>query len=368
MKAKLIWTLVIVAIIAVFGGRAWFLHKQANTEKDVVKIGLLSFNSGMYADLGIALDNGAKLAVKEINANSDKKLQLMIEDGKGFAKDAINAFHKLDTSKMDVMIIAGENQVPPVAPLIETKRIPTILTSVGTLTFMKNNKDKFMFLVNPSAQSTGYAMGEYAKKELNVKTFGILSVASAYGQESAGGFIQGMKEQPAIWEKYKETDLDSRAQITKILATNPDGVYIVGYGPGYTNALNQIKEQGYKGVIMSDYTISGQEAQENVKDKAGIFFAEADSRNNPTRLDRFLNAYRSEYNKDASYHARLGYDSIYIIAEALKNSSNIKEGLEKLADFDTFCGKLTFNDDGTPNFPVVIKQMQPDGTAKVIKE
>ena len=161
-------------------------------------------------------------------------------------------------------------------------------------------------------------MGEYAKKELNVKTFGILSVASAYGQESAGGFIQGMKEQPAIWEKYKETDLDSRAQITKILATNPDGVYIVGYGPGYTNALNQIKEQGYNGVIMSDYTISGQEAQENVKDKAGIFFAEADSRNNPARLNRFLNAYRAEYNKDASYHARLGYDAIYIIAEAFK--------------------------------------------------
>ena len=365
---KLIWTLVILVVVGVFGGRAWYLNQHKENNDNVIKIGLLSFNSGMYADLGIALDNGAKLAVKEINANSDTKLQLMIEDGKGFAKDAINAFHKLDTSKMDVMIIAGENQVPPVAPLIESKRIPTILTSVGTLTFMKNNKDKFMFLVNPSAQSTGYAMGEYAKKELNVKTFGILSVASAYGQESAGGFIQGMKEQPTIWEKYKETDLDSRAQITKILATNPDGVYIVGYGPGYTNALNQIKEQGYKGVIMSDYTISGQEAQENVKDKAGIFFAEADSRNNPTRLDRFLNAYRSEYNKDASYHARLGYDSIYIIAEALKNSSNIKEGLEKLADFDTFCGKLTFNDDGTPNFPVVIKQMQPDGTAKVVKE
>ena len=119
---------------------------------------------------------------------------------------------------------------------------------------------------------------------------------------------------------------------------------------------------------MSDYTISGQEAQENVKDKASIFFAEADSRNNPARLNRFLNAYRAEYNKEASYHARLGYDAIYIIAEALKNSNNIKEGLEKIADFDTFSGKLTFNNDGTPNFPVVIKQMQSDGTAKVVKE
>ena len=365
---KLIWTLVILIVVAVFGGRAWYLYQNKPSDNKVVKIGLLSFNSGMYADLGIALDNGAKLAVKEINAKSSIKLQLMIEDGKGFAKDAINAFHKLDTSKIDVMIIAGENQVPPVAPLIERKKIPTILTSVGTLTFMKNNKEKFMFLVNPSAHSTGLAMGEYARKELNVKTYGVLSVASAYGQESANGFIQGMNEHPAIWEKYKETALDSRGQITKILATDPDGIYIVGYGPGYTNAVNQLKEQGYTGIIMSDYTISGQEAQENIKDKANIFFAEADNRSNPARSDHFLNAYRAEYNKDASYHAKLGYDAIYIISEALKNSHNVKEGLEKITDFDTFAGKLTFNHDGTPNFPIVIKQMQSDGTAKIIKE
>ena len=366
---KLIWILVILVVIGVFGGRAWWLYQHQETGNNVVKVGLLSFNSGMYADLGIALDNGAKLAVEEVNANSDNiKLHLSIEDGKGFAKDAINAFNKLDTNSVDVMIIAGENQVPPVAPLIETRKIPTILTSVGTLSFQKNNKDKYMFLVNPSAQSTSAAMGKYAKNELKLNNYAILSVASVYGQESAAGFTQGFNAQPLIWEKYKETDLNARSQIAKILATDPEGVYVVGYGPGYTNALNQLKEQGYTGVIMSDYTISGQEAQENVKDKTDIFFAEADSRNNPARLNGFLKAFHAKYGKEATTHAKMGYDAIYVIAEALKNSSNVKEGLEKINGLDTFFGKLTFNTDGSSNFPVIIKQMQADGTAKIVKE
>ena len=36
---KVIIGVVIVALIALFGGRAWYLHKQAKDEKDVVKIG-----------------------------------------------------------------------------------------------------------------------------------------------------------------------------------------------------------------------------------------------------------------------------------------------------------------------------------------
>ena len=38
---KRIWTLVILVVVAVFGGRAWYLHKQATAEKDVVKTGAL---------------------------------------------------------------------------------------------------------------------------------------------------------------------------------------------------------------------------------------------------------------------------------------------------------------------------------------
>ena len=87
---KLIWGLVIVAVVAVFGGRAWYLHKQAEQNKDAVKVGLLTFDTGLYAEFGQALDKGAMLAVEEFNQNSPKtQFRLIIEDGKGQAKDAL---------------------------------------------------------------------------------------------------------------------------------------------------------------------------------------------------------------------------------------------------------------------------------------
>ena len=43
---KLIWGLVIVAVVAVFGGRAWYLHKQAEQNKDAIKIGVVVPLSG----------------------------------------------------------------------------------------------------------------------------------------------------------------------------------------------------------------------------------------------------------------------------------------------------------------------------------
>ena len=35
----------IVAIVAVFGGRAWYLHKQSATEKDVVPYEIISYGA-----------------------------------------------------------------------------------------------------------------------------------------------------------------------------------------------------------------------------------------------------------------------------------------------------------------------------------
>ena len=41
---------------------------------------------------------------------------------------------------------------------------------------------------------------------------------------------------------------------------------------------------------------------------------------------------------------------------------------ESVNDKLHFYEQLTFNADGSPNFPVIIKQLQPDGTAKIVKE
>ena len=64
---KLIWTLVILVVVGVFGSRALYLHKQSVAEKDTVKIGVLSYMSGAHATLGHDFVKGATLAKDEFN-------------------------------------------------------------------------------------------------------------------------------------------------------------------------------------------------------------------------------------------------------------------------------------------------------------
>ena len=67
---KLIWGLVIVAVVAVFGGRAWWLYQHRETNENVVKIGVILPLSGDASRDGQEALLAAKMAQEEINAGN----------------------------------------------------------------------------------------------------------------------------------------------------------------------------------------------------------------------------------------------------------------------------------------------------------
>ena len=121
---KLIWTLVVVAVIAVFGGRAWYLHKQSAAEKDVVKMGLILPLSGDASRDGQEALLAAKMAQEEINQAIPNRVILKIEDSKYASKTAVSAFNKLYGEDVDSVVVFGD--VPSLAtiPLLKDEPIP----------------------------------------------------------------------------------------------------------------------------------------------------------------------------------------------------------------------------------------------------
>ena len=68
---KLIWTLVILIVVAVFGGRAWYLYQYRETSDNVVKIGAVLPMSGIVSDSNkkiVATLNIAKDMFENANA------------------------------------------------------------------------------------------------------------------------------------------------------------------------------------------------------------------------------------------------------------------------------------------------------------
>ena len=124
---KLIWGLVIVAVVAIFGGRAWYLNKQANTEKDVVKIGALVPLTGPTARDGADALSGMKIALNEVNQNPKYgfKLDLWVEDNKHSVPPTLSAFHKMNSS-VPAFIIFGSVPTTGISSQLKLNKKPAV--------------------------------------------------------------------------------------------------------------------------------------------------------------------------------------------------------------------------------------------------
>ena len=132
---KLIWSLVILVVVGVFGGRAWYLHKQSVAEKDTVKIGAILPLSGTLSEQGELALKALSFAVEDFNATSPFNIKIVPEDGKFTAKDSINAYRKLRSAGIDLIWIFGsETPLLAVEPIAAKENIPLYVSGWKTAT------------------------------------------------------------------------------------------------------------------------------------------------------------------------------------------------------------------------------------------
>ena len=377
---KIIITLCVVAVVALFGGRAYYLYRHRDTDDNTIKIGVLSFLTGQYARMGQDMTNGIILAKEEINASknyNNAKIQLVIEDGKAVPKDAVNAFNKILFHKVQALIATGDNQVPPVAPLIVQNKLPTVVTSCLNNEPIKLNKpEKYMYKnTNPLGKFAEW-LGEYATETLHFKTAAIIPVKTFYGQEGAENFKNGFESKGGTItniEYYTASQMDVKALVLKAMAQNPDAIFVTGYGPGYVAAISTLRELKYPGVIMSDSGVTNPDYAKMVKFFEGIvFFKQPPLKDNKSeKAQHFIKAYQERFNQPPSDYSAFGYSSMMLLAEAIKNSdassAGINKALNNISNFDTVLGRLKLYPDGSCSLPFMIGRMHADGTYDVLK-
>lgn len=96
------------------GGNA----NNAGATGDTIKIGGLAPLTGDVSVYGVAVDNGVKMAVEEINADGGvlgKQIEYIVYDEKGDATEAVNAYNKLVQSDNVVAIVGDVTSKPTLA-------------------------------------------------------------------------------------------------------------------------------------------------------------------------------------------------------------------------------------------------------------
>src|ERR1041384_8303150 len=185
MNFKLNWS--VVAMCVAFAG-------SAMAEDLVVKIGHVGPTSGPIAHLGKDNENGARMAIDELNAKGvtiggkKAKFELLAEDDAGDPKQGTAAAQKLVDSKVNGVIgHLNSGTSIPASKVYSDAGIPQISPSATNPKFTRQGF-KTTFRVVADDVHLGGTLGRYAVKELKGKSIVTIDDRTPYGQGVAEEF------------------------------------------------------------------------------------------------------------------------------------------------------------------------------------
>ena len=330
---------------------------------DTIKIGGLAPLSGDVSVYGIAVDNGIKIAVEEINAAGGidgKQIDYIVYDEKGDATEAVNAYNKLVQSDKVVAVIGDVTSTPSlaVAQASVKDNIP-VITATGTAAdITKAGENVFRACIIDPAQ--GEIMADYCAKKLGAKTAAILyNMADDYSLGVAEAFSAAAKEagiEIVAEEKYQTKDVDFKSQLTTIKNANPDIFFIPVYYQDLSLIAVQAKQTGITAQLMG---VDGWDGVLDVIDasnvdalEGGLFCSQYSAESTDENVQNFIKTYKEKYNADPNMFAVLGYDAMKMLAQAIKeagstDSAAVIDALKNI-DFKGLTGDIKFDEERNP--------------------
>ncbi len=345
--------------------------KDGSDSGDTIKIGGVFPKTGDVPALGAAMDNGAKLAIKEINDAGGvlgKKLEFIVEDDQNQAATAPNAITKLIEQDKVLAVVgtyASKCSIPMAAIAKQSKVV--MITPGSTNEKVTTEGGEYVFracFIDPLQGKIG---AQFATENLKAKKVAMLyDVGNDYcvgiskefksNFESLGGIISYEKT-------YNAGESDFKAFLTEIKQLDVDVLYLPDNYSTVGLIAKQAKEIGITAALLGSDSWSdpgliqvGGDAIE------GAYFTDHLSlKSDNSKIKSFVSNYKAEYNIDPSAFSVLSYDSVYIVAEAIKaagsaDSEKIKDAMAKL---DTECGTTNykFDDKRNPIKSVVINKV-----------
>ena len=359
------------------GGNA----NNAGATGDTIKIGGLAPLTGDVSVYGVAVDNGVKMAVEEINADGGvlgKQIEYIVYDEKGDATEAVNAYNKLVQSDNVVAIVGDVTSKPTLAvaqqaakdkiPLITASGTAENITQAGENIFRACFIDPFQ----------GELMASYASKKLEKKTAAIIyNISDDYSKglyeafEAAAGDL-GIEVVQV--EGYGKGTVDFKAQLTNIKSKNPDVIFLPVYYQDVALIAVQAKELGIEAQFLGadgwDGVI-GQVDESNMDAVNGAYFcSQCSAQSDHPNLQEFLSKYKETYGMDASQFAVLGYDAMKMLAQAISEAGSTDSAAITSAmaaiDFTGLTGHMTFDENRNPVKSAAITQID-NGEYKFIE-
>jgi branched-chain amino acid transport system substrate-binding protein len=333
--------------------------------QSVVTIAHVGPTSGAIAHLGKDNENGAIMAVEELNAagvtigGQKVTLKLMTEDDGADPKQGTAVAQKLADAKVAGVIgHLNSGTSIPASKIYSDAGIPQISPSATNPKYTRQGF-KTTFRVVADDTQLGGTLGKYAVKTLKGKAIAVIDDRTAYGQGVAEEFSKAVVASGGtIVAKEFTTDkaTDFNAILTTIKGKKPDVVFFGGMDAVAGPMLRQMKSLGISAKFMGGDGICSTElvklAGDAVTDNQ-VFCAEAGGVEGKAKegMEDFKKKFKAKFGADVQVYAPYVYDSVKIMVAAMvkAGSSDPAKYLPALAatkDFKGVTGPIGFDAKG----------------------
>ena len=319
-------------------GAIAFAFASAAYAQEIVKIGHVGPISGAIAHLGKDNENGAKMAIEELNAKGTmiggKKVtfELLLEDDAADPKQATAVAQKLVDAKVNGVIgHLNSGTTIPASKIYFEAGIPQISPSATNPKYTQQGFNTAFRLVANDGQLGG-TLGRYAVQIVKAKKVAVIDDRTAYGQGVAEEFVKGVNSKKAgteIVAKQYTTDkaTDFSAILTAIKAKNPDVIFFGGMDAVAGPMLRQMKQLGINAKLMGGDGICTEALIKLAGDAMAdgqVICAEAGGVEEAQKsgLDDFKAAYKKKFGSDVQIYAPYVYDSVMTMVEAMQKAGS----------------------------------------------
>ena len=299
-------------------------------EDEAFRIGVMESLTGPGETYGTVANQAKQLAVDEINAAGGidgRMIELVVEDSKCNAQDAITAYNKL-TDVDGVKIILGTScsgAMLGAAPLAEEEGV-VMFSGLATNPDIAEAGD-YIFRTSMNDAQLGIDTGNQLWAD-GIRKLATINETTDYAEgvrrESVAQFEKRGGEVVAE-ERYPSDVTDFRSQLTKLLNASPDALHIAAQAEFAGGTIvKQARELGFDGPIYSDVVVVGATALEIAGDAAtGVKAVTADLDPANNTAQEVLKNFREKYgNVTLPWYIGSAYDDVYITAECLKETGD----------------------------------------------
>jgi len=314
-----------------------------------VKIGTVSPLSGPSAHAGKDIENGARMAIDDLNAKGivlgGSKVQWVLqpEDDGADPRTGTTVAQKLVDAKVAAVVgHLNSGTTVPASKIYANAGIPQISPAATTPVYT-NQGFKTAFRVVANDNLIGRTLATYTLGTLKAKKIAVIDDRTAFGQGLADEFVKGVKKAGAgtsvVSRQFtgdKATDFS--AILTQIRARDPDVIFYGGMDAVAGPMLKQMKALGLRAKLISGDGVCSEKmpllaGDALVDDKVYCVVAGGVGAAQEAGLNAFTQRYQQRYKLPVQSYAPYAYDGVMVFAKAMQtaNSSDPAKFLPALA-------------------------------------